>query len=65
MIKDIVWPEGCLIIGIERGGKEILPRGTTRLIQGDMLIILTDEESASDINHELISMGEERTEPLL
>ena len=65
LIKDIVWPEGCLIIGIERGGKEILPRGTTRLIQGDMLIILTDEESASDINHELISMGEERTEPLL
>lgn len=65
LIKDIAWPEGCLIVGIERGGEQILPKGTTGLIQGDRLIILTDEESAYDINHGLISMGEECTDSLL
>lgn len=64
-IKDIVWPENCLIIGIGRGEEELLPKGNTELLQGDMLIILTDEESASTINHDLVCMGEECMDSLL
>src|SRR5699024_9545012 len=55
-IKDIVWPENCLIIRIGRGEEELLPKGNTELLQGDMLIILTDEESASTINLDLVCM---------
>lgn len=60
-IKDISWPKDCLIIGISRGGEEILPKGDTLILQGDLLIILTDEESACVINSDLINMGKEIT----
>lgn len=65
MIKDIVWPENCLIVGVERGEEQLLPKGDTELFQGDMLIILTDGENAEKINHELVCMGEECPESLL
>lgn len=65
LIKDIAWPDECLIIGVERGGEQLLPKGVMELTQGDRLIILTDEESAFEINHSLLSMGEECAESLL
>lgn len=65
MIKDIKWPEECLIVGVERGEEQLLPKGNTELFQGDMLIILTDGESAEKINHDLVCMGEECPESLI
>ena len=65
MIKDIIWPEDCLIVGVERGEEQLLPKGNTELFQGDMLIILTDEENAEKINVELVCMGEECPESLI
>ncbi|MBC6002471.1 ClC family H(+)/Cl(-) exchange transporter [Paeniclostridium sp. NSJ-45] len=46
-IKDITWPENCLIVSITRGGKEIIPRGNTTLIGGDYLTIMANEENAA------------------
>ena len=56
LVKDISWPLGCLIVGIERGVDQLIPKGDTQIIQGDMLIILTDEENACKIKHGLITM---------
>ncbi len=52
-IKDIKWPNKCLIISIIRGGKELLPRGTTVLHTGDTLVALLDDEDSPYIQHEL------------
>lgn len=44
-IKDIVWPKDCLIVGLKRGGTEIIPNGNTRMHSGDYLIVLTSESN--------------------
>jgi H+/Cl- antiporter ClcA len=46
-IKEITWPENCLIVSIARGGKEIIPNGDTTLIGGDYLTIMADEGNAA------------------
>ncbi len=43
LISDIEWPQGTLIVGIKRGVKEIIPKGSTKIIPGDYLIILTSD----------------------
>ncbi|KAF2961710.1 ClC family H(+)/Cl(-) exchange transporter [Fervidobacterium sp. 2310opik-2] len=53
-IKNFKWPEGCLIVSIRRGNKEIIPNGEVVLHAGDILSILTTEESASKNKRELI-----------
>ena len=46
-IKDVKWPEKCLIVAITRGGKEIIPSGDTTLLGGDYLTIMADEENSA------------------
>lgn len=46
-IKDISWPENCLLVSIHRGEEEILPKGDTKIFAGDLLIIMTNEDQAS------------------
>lgn len=58
-IKEIQWPGHCLIVGIHRGEKEIIPNGDTQIFQGDRLIVLTDEEEGCEIKPVLLSMGVE------
>ncbi len=48
MVKEINWPKKCLIVGIRRGDKEIIPKGDTVLQTGDLIIALTDEDIASE-----------------
>lgn len=48
-IKNVDWPFQCLLVSIKRGDKELVPNGDTRIIAGDYLYILANEESASDI----------------
>lgn len=43
-IRDVDWPSGCLVIGLRRGEKEIVPRGDTALRGGDYLIVLFSGE---------------------
>ncbi|WP_374706321.1 H(+)/Cl(-) exchange transporter ClcA [Clostridium botulinum] len=58
-IKDIEWPESCLLVAIKRGQKEIIPRGNTTIFAGDYLIVLVDEDKASDIREVLVDMAGE------
>lgn len=46
MVRDITWPQQCLLVNIRRGENQIIPCGDTRIIAGDYLSILTDEKKA-------------------
>ncbi|MGI6069036.1 MAG: ClC family H(+)/Cl(-) exchange transporter [Blautia sp.] len=40
-VRDVTWPESCLLVSIVRGGSEVIPRGNTPFMVGDMLVIMT------------------------
>ena len=42
-IGEVRWPENCLLVAVERGSQEIIPRGKTRLLAGDVIVTMTDE----------------------
>ncbi len=41
-VRDLHLPARCLLVAVSRGGHDILPKGDTRLLAGDMLVVLTD-----------------------
>lgn len=41
-VADITWPENCLLVALERNGKEMIPKGKTVLMAGDTLTTMTD-----------------------
>lgn len=49
MVKDIAWPEFCLIVAIRRGEKELIPKGKTRIQTGDVIITMTDEKHSGSV----------------
>ena len=56
-IKDILWPEDCLLVSINRGSEEILPRGNTTIHAGDLLIIMTSETNSKTMLEEISEMA--------
>jgi len=42
-VKDIGWPEQCLLVSIKRGELEIVPKGDTKIIAGDFVYVLSNE----------------------
>lgn len=56
-VFEISWPENCLLVGIRREIKEIIPKGITKIKNGDFLIVLTDKTDAGIISPKLYKMG--------
>ena len=52
-IKDISWPCDCLLVAVKRGDKEIIPRGTVEILNGDYLVALADAEVATEVIQKL------------
>lgn len=52
-VMDIDWPDNCLLVSLERDGKERIPRGKTELMAGDKLTVMTDERDAGYIHDKL------------
>lgn len=52
-IKEIAWPENCLLISIKRGCSEIIPQGETTILAGDYLYVLANEVQTAQIKHEI------------
>lgn len=50
IISKVDWPQGILIVRIRRGEKEIVPSGSTKILPGDYLIILSSENTFKDMN---------------
>lgn len=44
-ISEIEWPEHCLLVAVQRGTEELLPKGKTTLQMGDIIVIMTDEKT--------------------
>ena len=58
-IKDLGLPKECVIISINRGIEEIVPRGDTVLHLGDHLTILVNKENrevTKDILHKFFTL---------
>jgi len=49
MIKEVIWPQGTLIVGIRRGETEHVPCGNTIISPGDYLIVLTSDHTYKEI----------------
>lgn len=58
-IKSIDWPEGCLLVSICRGEEEIIPRGNTRIFNGDFLYILIDQGQESELRSFISNLCQE------
>ncbi|WP_035795856.1 H(+)/Cl(-) exchange transporter ClcA [Clostridium akagii] len=58
MVKEMKWPTGCLVVAIKRGEMEIIPTGTTKIMAGDYLVVLSNEDNASLIKESLSRAGE-------
>lgn len=56
-IKSIDFPEEALIGGIIRSGKVLIPKGSTKLIGGDRLIVIATEASLDQVLHVLAGEG--------
>jgi H+/Cl- antiporter ClcA len=57
-IKEIKWPQFCLLVGIKRGVKEIIPKGNTPIYAGDYLTVLVDEDKSIGIRNKLLEYGD-------
>jgi trk system potassium uptake protein TrkA len=48
-IKDLNWPEHCVIAAIIRKGEVMIPRGVTIIQEGDEILAVTDSEGAKKL----------------
>jgi hypothetical protein len=55
-LKNISLPQNCLLVGIKRGTYELIPKGNTKILAGDYLIVLADEDKATEIREILLNM---------
>lgn len=58
-IKDLPLPDDCIIAGVIRHGKLILPRGITVLEPGDEVLAITDRSGTEQLSRLLSSPEEE------
>ncbi len=45
-IREIHWPEGCLVVSIGRGGETLVPQGGMVLLPGDRVMVMCSQSSA-------------------
>lgn len=57
LVKDVSWPEKSLLVSVVRGGGEIIPGGSTMLLAGDYIQLLTSEKKASSVKKTLLEMS--------
>ncbi|MGL5329655.1 MAG: ClC family H(+)/Cl(-) exchange transporter, partial [Peptostreptococcaceae bacterium] len=57
-IKDISWPNNCLVVAIIRGNEEILPNGDTKIMSGDYLTVMTNQSGSYEILEKVSKLAE-------
>lgn len=53
MIREIEWPDRCLLVSVRRGGEEIIPRGSTKIETGDCLVFLAGEMDSPRVTEDI------------
>ena len=56
VISEIHWPKDCLLVSIKRGDKEIIPRGSVKLISGDYIVVLVNIDKRAMVIEEINSL---------
>lgn len=57
-VKNIKWPGKSLLVEVKQGDRHIIPKGDTKVKEGDYLTVLTDINSESRIKDILDEMNE-------
>ncbi len=52
-VREVHWPESCLLVALRRGGAELLPKGDTVILPSDTLVALVSEAEAPEIRRVL------------
>lgn len=47
LISEVTWPNNCLLVSVQRGSDELIPKGRTKLLTGDVIVTMTDERDAA------------------
>lgn len=53
LISEVEWPRHCLLVAVQRGDEELIPKGKTRLQASDLLVTLTDERDCAAVYKEM------------
>ena len=61
-IGEIDWPGNCLIVSIQRGEKELLPNGKTRLLPSDMLVVMTSSREEGKVYDGMVRLCRPKAE---
>ena len=61
-MKELLLPRDCVLAGIMRGNRILVPRGATELQAGDCVLALTRAEEEPALKRALL--GESGEEPL-
>lgn len=57
LVKNVKWPDKCLLISVIRAGGELIPDGQTMLMAGDYVHILTSERKAAEVKKAIMVMA--------
>ncbi|MGL5089226.1 MAG: ClC family H(+)/Cl(-) exchange transporter [Cetobacterium sp.] len=57
LIKEIKWPEHSLVISIKRAEVEYIPKGNSKILAGDVIVLLLPSKQADIINETLFKSG--------
>ena len=60
LIREIEWPDNCLLVAVQRGAKELIPRGSTRLEAGDIIVIMSDERDMAAVHEKMERLCDDR-----
>lgn len=52
-VRDIMWPDNCLLVAIQRGGKEMIPKGKTVIQASDEIVTMTDERNEGNVHDQM------------
>jgi hypothetical protein len=57
-ISEIDLPHDCLVVAIKRGEYEILPKGSSKILAGDVIVVLTGERNSFEVRSTLVELCE-------
>lgn len=53
LISQVEWPRHCLLVAVQRGEEELIPKGKTKLQASDLLVTMTDERDCAAVYKEM------------
>lgn len=48
-VSELDLPSNCLLVSVQRGSSEIIPRGNTKILAGDMLLVMVNQSESADM----------------